>query len=253
MKTTLEVLFTPAESAALAMRDLRTTTCVVFDVLRATSSMVTALAHGALAILPVAEIPEALAARARLPDALLAGERHGVRIHADLTGGVEFDLGNSPREFTLERVRGRTIIMSTTNGTRALRACAGGRRVLVGSFLNLGAVAAWLERERPEHLLIVASGTLEQAAWEDTLAAGALAERVWPWLASEGVADSAEIARQVYQANRSDLLGAMTRSRNSRRLQARPELRDDVAFCLRRDVFDLVPVLDGAGMVTSLG
>ena len=252
MKTTLEVLFTPAEFAVLATRDLRTTTCVVFDVLRATSSMVTALANGAQAILPVTEISEALAARARLPDALLAGERDGFRIRADLTGGVDFDLGNSPCEFTPARVRGRTIIMSTTNGTRALRACAGAGRVLVAAFLNLGAVAAWLERERPAHLLMVASGTLEQAAWEDTLAAGALADLLWPWLAPEGVADSVEIARQVYEANRTDLLGAMTRSRNGRRLLARPELRDDVAFCLRRDVFRLVPTLGSAGMVTSL-
>ena len=85
---TLEVLFTPAEFAALPQRDLRRTVCVVFDILRATSTMVTALANGAAAVLPVAEIAEALAARAHLPDALLAGERDGFRICADLTGGV---------------------------------------------------------------------------------------------------------------------------------------------------------------------
>src|SRR6516165_478897 len=102
--THLEALFTPADFGALSQRDLGSTVCVVFDVLRATSSMVTALDHGAEAILPVETIPEALAARQRRPDVVLAGERDGVRIQADLTGSIAFDLGNSPREFTRERV-----------------------------------------------------------------------------------------------------------------------------------------------------
>ena len=95
----MDVLFTPADFAALARRDLSRTTCVVFDVLRATTSMVTALSAGAEAIVPVSDIPEALAWRNRLPEVLLAGERDGRRILADRTGGVDFDLGNSPREF----------------------------------------------------------------------------------------------------------------------------------------------------------
>src|SRR5580692_7380997 len=136
MPPTLEVLFTPAEFATLPQRDLSGTVCVVFDVLRATSTIVTALANGADAVIPVAEIPEALAAKRARPDLLLGGEREGVRIRADQTGGVDFDLGNSPREFTRERVAGRTIILTTTNGSRALRACAGARAVFAGSFLN---------------------------------------------------------------------------------------------------------------------
>src|SRR6185437_5993383 len=96
---TLEVLFTPADFAALKGRNLSETLCVVFDVFRATSSMVTALANGAEAIVPVSEIPEALAIKERAPGVLLAGEREGVRIDAALTGGTDFDLGNSPREF----------------------------------------------------------------------------------------------------------------------------------------------------------
>src|ERR1039458_6506005 len=100
MPTTLEVLFAPAEFALLGQRDLSQTVCVVFDVLRATSTMVTALGNGAAAIAPVAEISEALGIRQRQPEVLLAGERDGVRIEAHLTGGIGFDLGNSPREFT---------------------------------------------------------------------------------------------------------------------------------------------------------
>jgi len=141
MELSLEVTFTPADFDALRDRDLSRTVCVVFDVLRATTSMTTALANGAAQVLPVREISQALGLKARHPDALLAGERHGARIRADQTGGVDFDLGNSPREFTPERVRGRTIIMSTTNGTRALQACAGAKRVFAGSLVGFGAFA----------------------------------------------------------------------------------------------------------------
>jgi hypothetical protein len=95
----------------------------VFDVLRATSSMVTALSNGAKAIVPVAGIPEALNFRSQKAEVLLAGEREGVRLPIELTGGIAFDLGNSPREFKREIVAGKTIVMTTTNGTRALRVC----------------------------------------------------------------------------------------------------------------------------------
>src|SRR6266568_1109336 len=118
MSTTLEVLFTPAEYALLGQRDLSETVTVVFDVLRATSTIVTALANDATAILPVAEIAEALSIRRRRPEVLLAGERDGVRIKSDLTGSIDFDLGNSPREFVTEKIIDRTIVLTTTNGTR---------------------------------------------------------------------------------------------------------------------------------------
>src|SRR5262245_5284580 len=115
MMPSLEVLFTPADFAALEARDLSETVCVVFDVLRATSTIVTALANGASAIFPVAEISEALAVRRKEMDVLLAGERNGLRILNHLTGSIAFDLGNSPREFTRAKVAGRPIAMTTTN------------------------------------------------------------------------------------------------------------------------------------------
>src|SRR5260221_12924115 len=119
----LEVLFTPADFASLTGRDLSETCCVVFDVLRATTTMITALWNVAEAILPVGEISDALAASQQHPAALLAGERDGLRIGPELAKGVAFDLGNSPREFTADRVKGKLIVMTTTNGTRALRSC----------------------------------------------------------------------------------------------------------------------------------
>jgi 2-phosphosulfolactate phosphatase len=246
MQTTLKTLFTPAEFEALRNRDLSNTVCVVFDVLRATTSMLTALRHGAERILPVLEISEALALRGRHPGALLAGERDGVRIRAALTGGEDFDLGNSPREFTPGRVAGKTLIMTTTNGTRALQACRGARRVLAGAFANLGALAAMINSERPAHLLLVGAGTFEGAAYEDTLAAGALSDLVWGRFPHPD--DSAQIAREIYRAAGSDLAGAVERhSRNARRLLATNDLREDVPFSLQRDTVPFTAVLqDGA-------
>ena len=248
----VEVLFSPADFGALGSRDLSQTVCVVFDILRATSTMVTALANGAEAVVPVLDIAEALALRRRRPDVLLGGERGGRRIGRDLTGGGEFDLGNSPREYTPERVRGRTIVSTTTNGTRALRACAGAKTVLAGSFLNLGATAAWLEHHRGERLLLVCSGTHEEPAWEDKLATGALWNRLQERLAGADVGDSVHMAHELFLRSREDLLGSMRFSRNGQRLLAVPELAADVPLCLHADTCDLVAALNAAGEVRRL-
>ena len=247
--THLEVLFTPAEFAALAQRDLRDTVCVVFDVLRATSSMLTALGNGAAGVIPVGEISEALDLRRQRPDLLLAGERDGLRIRRELTGSIDFDLGNSPREFTRAAVAGRTIAMTTTNGTRALRACTGARAVLIASFLNLPALTRWISAERPQSLLLVCSGTHEEASYEDTLGAGALCDRIWPQYSSSRIADSAAIARQIFQAAAPNLRAAMAHARNGRRLLALPDLRDDVRLCLEIGAHDLIAQLGKDGVV----
>lgn len=245
----LEVIFTPAEFAALSRRDLSATTCVVFDVLRATSTMLQALANGAAAIHPASSITEALARREERPELLLAGEREGLRIHSGLTGGVEFDFGNSPREFTADRVAGREIVMTTTNGTRALRSCRHAQTVLVASFANLAATADWLGKNPPGHLLLICSGTGEHASYEDTLGAGALADRIWPLAAEAKIDDAAQIARNIFRSADGDLAGAVRHARNGRRLLALPELAEDVAICLAPDRFDFVARLGTDGAV----
>lgn len=249
----LEVIFTPAEFTALNARDLSATTCVVFDVLRATSTMLEALANGATAIYPVTSIPEALAYRANHPEVLLAGERDGLRIHGGLTDGVEFDLGNSPREFTAKRVAGREVVMTTTNGTRALRACAHARTVLVASFANLTATALWLEENAPEHLMFVCSGTGEHASYEDVLGAGALTDRIWPLAAEAKIDDAAQIARNIFRSAKDDLLTAVRQARNGRRLLNLPELAEDVGICLTTDRFDFTARLGTDGAVRRVG
>ncbi|MFN8624136.1 MAG: 2-phosphosulfolactate phosphatase [Chloroflexota bacterium] len=246
----LQVLLTPADFGALTPEDLAGATCVVFDILRATSTIVTALDAGAAAVIPVADIEGALAWRRRDPSVLLGGERHGVRIGPELTGGVAFDLGNSPREHTPERVAGHTIVTTTTNGTRALHACRGAASVLAAAFLDLGAVAAHLLAEPPARLLLVCSGTYEEAAYEDTLAAGALADRLWDRYGPDA-SDSAQLARTAWRAAAGDLLGAMAMSRNARRLLAHPTLAGDVAACLRIDVSGTVARLEGDRLLAT--
>jgi len=266
----IDAILSPAELPALARRDLRDATCVVFDVLRATSTFVTALHHGAKAIVPVSEISEALAIRQKQPGVLLGGERDGVRIRADQTDGIDFDLGNSPREYTPEKVRNKTIVSTTTNGTRALHACAGAQTVLAASFLNLTATAQSIRRLQPAQIVLVCAGTRENMADEDVLAAGAMCEildaplapSLSPFGRGEGVrrmgegflqmTDSAEIALRAYAQAKSNLAGAICRSENARRLLAIPELCDDVAFCLQPDVFNLTATLGRDGTIRIL-
>ena len=139
--------------------------------------------------------------------------------------------------------------MTTTNGTRALQAAAAAGATFVASFLNLGATAAQLRRLRPASLLIIGAGTYEEAALEDTLAAGALCEALWDLYSPGHVADSATIARMLWQQVNPDLPAALALSRNGCRLLGTPALRADVAFAAQRDVFPIVAQLDSEGSI----
>jgi 2-phosphosulfolactate phosphatase len=247
----IEVALTPAEFPALAARDLSATTCVVFDVLRATSAMLTALDNGAEAIIPVSEISEAMAIRKQQPSVLLAGERHGLRIGKNLTGGTEFDFGNSPRDFVSEKVLGKTIAWTTTNGTRALRACARAEMVLLGSLLNLRVLADVLDQLRPRRLLVVCAGTFEAAAFEDLFAAGALIDSLQHLSANEPLSDSAQLVWRAYR-NVTEQQALITASLNARRLLANPDLAPDVSICLQRDTVHLNASLLNDGSVRAM-
>jgi 2-phosphosulfolactate phosphatase len=238
----IDVILTPAELPALAERDLSRIACVVFDVLRATSTFVTALYHGAVSIIPVSEISEVLETGKRRPDVLLGGERKGVKIR---TAEREFDFGNSPREYTPEKVRGKTIVSTTTNGTRALRACTGAKMALAASFLNLAATVKFLSEKKFENVLIICAGTGENVALEDVLAAGALCKSLQEIGTVTELSDSAQIALAAFEKAQGDVSGAVSKSENAQRLLAIPELRDDVEFCLQQNIFDLVAVLKG--------
>jgi 2-phosphosulfolactate phosphatase len=143
---------------------------VMIDVLRSSTMIVHALVAGCRAVIPCAEVDEARQVAASLPsgEALLAGERHGVPIEG-------FELGNSPGECNPEVCRGKTMVITTTNGTRALLSCGDAELVLVGSFVNFAATAQRLLHEaKPIHL--VCAGTEGEISYEDTLLAGAFAK-----------------------------------------------------------------------------
>ena len=219
----VEIVLTPAEVALLPQRDLRGTTCVVFDVLRATSTLLTAFAHGARRIHPVRTVEEARELRrTTLPDALLGGERQGTRIDG-------FDLGNSPLEYTSERVSGRDIVMTTTNGTLALQACAGAAVVHAGALLNLDALAAALNGSASpaQTLFLVCAGTGEHFALEDGLAAAALLSRLE---ADAPISDAGKLLEHLHQPGRNHPLSTLQASSNGRHL-AEIGLAKDVEYC----------------------
>ncbi|MDI3297731.1 MAG: 2-phosphosulfolactate phosphatase [Bacillota bacterium] len=233
---------------------LRGRAAVVIDTLRATTSIATALAAGAAWVLPVDSEEAARAAAARLRDPLgeaplLAGERDRVRIPG-------FDLGNSPAEFAPGRVRGRGIVLCTTNGSRALHAAAPcAERLYCAALVNAGAVAAELGRTGAERLTLVCSGSGGHFSVEDFLTAGCLIERLG---AADGLEDprgealrlddAALAAWLAWRSGRERLRSIVEPGRAARAL-ARVGLEADVEEALRLDALDVVPVLRDGRLV----
>jgi len=227
----IDVALNPAEIAALPTRHLANTTCVVFDILRATSSMITALAGGATEIHPVRTIEEAHDLKADLPKALLGGERHGDRIDG-------FDLGNSPFEYA--DIGRRQIITTTTNGTIALRACEQAEAVLVGAILNLAELSDEIRWREPEDLLLVCAGTFAEFALEDAYAAGLLITT----LPGAELSDSAHAALAVAKLFPKPL-DALRAARNGKALAAKGRGKE-VEWCAQISRFNIVGIMEQA-------
>lgn len=222
----IDAAISPVEIATLAERDLSATTAIVFDVLRATSTMVTALANDVTEIHPVASIPEAEELKKIMPRALRAGERRGVRFDG-------FDLGNSPLDY--RKLGPARIIALSANCSAALRACAGAERVLVGSLMNMGALIAHLRTENPESLLLVSAGTMREPAIEDLFAAGMVCAQ----FQEAAMSDAAKITASVFRKYQEDPLHCLHESRRGRELMA-DGLREDIRWCARRSLYAVV-------------
>jgi 2-phosphosulfolactate phosphatase len=169
---------------------------------------------------------------------LLAAERNGEVV----TG---FDFGNSPFSYTEEKVSGKTVVLTTTNGTHALHLSRGAKQVVIGSFLNLTALSNWL-KTKDENILLVCAGWKNNFNLEDTVFAGAVIEQ----LKDRRFAfdDPAIAANDLYQLAKDDLPGYLAKTSHSERLK-KLGIEKDIAFCLNVDITTAIPVLEGEKLI----
>ncbi|HSB70915.1 MAG TPA: 2-phosphosulfolactate phosphatase [Candidatus Methylomirabilis sp.] len=225
----LDVLLLPSE---LLARPRPESFAVVVDVIRATTSVVSAFRHGCRSILPVSSPEEARAKLAASPGAVLAGEQGGRRIPG-------FALGNSPREFARVPVAGQDVILTTSNGTKALRAVGAGRTVAIGAFPNRAAVGAWLAARRAD-ALIVCSGYEGLFSLEDAVCAGAIVDRAIRLAGQLHLGDGARACLTLWGRYGSDLRQLLRETDWGRRI-VELGLGEDLDICAALDVTDVVP------------
>ena len=206
---------------------------VVIDVIRATSTIAEALANGASAVYPTDSTEDALKLRASLgaDDTLLCGERKGLKVEG-------FDLGNSPREFTCEVVKGKRLVMSTTNGTRAFLAAAGASKVVSASFMNLGAAAAAVAGS--EGVVIICAGKDDDFSLDDVVCAGQVAGRLQELGSGDVVLNDAALAA-VALAERFPPSAEFLGSTAAGMALLDIGLGEDLAVCAQVDRHALVP------------
>ena len=209
---------------------------MVVDILRATSCMTTAFAHGVESITPFAKLEDCLSMKPQ--DFFTAGERDGKKVDG-------FDLGNSPFEYMNPALKGRRIAFTTTNGTQAIVKAIGAPEIIIGSFLNLSAVASHL-RKLPHNILIVCAGWKGRINLEDTLFAGALVEKLKEITAP--ACDAPLAAQRLYAQAKDDMVEYLRESSHVRRL-AKLNIQKDIGFCLTADQYDVVPVFQNSVLV----
>jgi 2-phosphosulfolactate phosphatase len=207
---------------------------VLVDVLRATTTIVTAVANGVEAIIPVATHEEAR--RLKAEGYLVASEKDGVQLDWA-------DFGNSAFSFTRDAIGGRTLVYCTTNGTRALHIAGVASGVAIGAFINISAVTEWLTARRRD-VVILCSGWKNKFCLEDTLFAGALTRRLLDTGLFYAGCDSAEAALDLWALAEADVLGYVEKAAQRHRLR-KLGLDDVLPYSFECDLVDVVPVFDG--------
>lgn len=224
--------------ALLPYYGLENTVAVVIDVFRATSSICHGLSNGAEAIIPVAELEECLAYKEK--GYLLAAEREGKVVDG-------FDFGNSPFSYSRERVAGKTVVLTTTNGTRAIQLCREAAIIVAGSFGNISILSEWLAGIA-HNVLLVCAGWKNHVGLEDTVFAGAVIRRIKT--ADSILDDSAQIAERLYLEGQ-DNLGLFLKDASHTKRMQKLDVTQDIEFCLQPDTAPVIPVLE-AGMLIRM-
>jgi len=213
-------------------------TVVVIDVLRATSVMITALSNGAREVIPTIS-PEKALQKSLLyntEEILLAGEQQAVKIEG-------FHLGNSPLEYTPEKVSGKTIIMSTTNGTKALNSCLNAKTVLIGAFLNAEAVITELIEKEEEEVVFFCSGTNNNFSLDDGMCAALMIDGLVKQLAHKpSLSDFATLLLQAYKSNNN--LSESLKACYHLNLLIQKGFKNDVTYCLQNSLYKIVPTMN---------
>lgn len=221
-------------SSTVTEDDVKGRTVIVIDVLRASSTIATALNNWARAIVPVADTGAATKIASNLDQSsyLLGGERGGNKIQG-------YHLGNSPLEYTQKVIEGRTVIFTTTNGTVAISKARGAEHLVVGSFLNAERVVEFA-RQAGLDVTIICAGWRNRVSLEDTLCAGLLLHRLWNGREPSSASDSAHIAFTQYVHDKDNLDAALRRCNRAQWLMANG-YADDVDYCLQIDVLPVLP------------
>lgn len=199
---------------------------LVIDILRATTSMVVMLENGAEAVYPVSAVDVAVNLKKDHPTWLIAGERNGYKVEG-------FDFGNSPQEFTVDRVKSQTLVITTTNGTQALSMSEAASHVWVGGFLNLQALVNVISGTGKDVFLFCA-GWKGQVNLEDTLFAGAVADALLT-MGGEIADDATRLAMSMWRGAQNDLLGLLSEASHVQRFQTM-HAETDLDVCLKMNV-----------------
>ncbi len=225
---TIDVCVSPE---LMHLYDVSDRTVVVVDILRATSCMVTAFAHGVQSITPFADLEACRAMKSK--GYITSGERNGEKVPG-------FDRGNSPFEYMGDSIHGKKIAFTTTNGTQAIEKAKGARKIVIGSFLNLSSIVKYLLFGE-NSILIVCAGWKGKVNLEDTLFAGAVVEKLKNHILPD--CDAPLAAQHLYNLAKDDMVTFLNSSSHVKRLN-RLNIHKDIEYCLTVDQYQIVPRLE---------
>ena len=226
-KPLVEVCFSPEQ---YSLHGNNFDIVVVIDVLRATSVICTAFHYGVKKIIPISSIEEASIYLKK--GFHVAAERKG-----EIVNG--FKLGNSPLTYMNDDLEGQTLVITTTNGTKAIETAKDCKQLLIGSFLNLDALSNYL-LQMNKNVLLLASGWQGKFCLEDTLCAGAICDQLLKTNKFNSVNDTTVASKYLFQSAQSNYFGYLKASSHRKRLK-KLKLNEDIKYCLTPNLTDVIP------------